>query len=44
VQVLTKSYYALVTDGDFGLFGRGGSASFDSFTVKTNDPEVVLME
>jgi Ca2+-binding RTX toxin-like protein len=35
---ITHSYNAVVTDGGFGLMARGGTASFDSFTVKTDDP------
>jgi hypothetical protein len=35
---ITYSYNAVVTDGGFGLMARGGTASFDSFTVKTDDP------
>jgi hypothetical protein len=33
-------FNAVGADGRFGLFTRGGSASFDAVTVKTNDPAV----
>jgi hypothetical protein len=33
-------YNAVGSDGRFGLFARGASASFDTITVKTNDPVV----
>jgi hypothetical protein len=42
VQALTKTYYALVSDGAVGLMANAGTASFDSLTIKTNDPGVVL--
>jgi Ca2+-binding RTX toxin-like protein len=35
---LSFGYNALVTDGHFGLLASDGSASFDSFTVMTDDP------
>jgi hypothetical protein len=31
-------YNAVVTDGGFGLLAKGGMASFDLFTVSTDDP------
>ncbi len=31
-------FNAVVTDGKFGLMARDGSASFDMFTVRTDDP------
>src|SRR5690606_13260597 len=38
--VLGHSFNGLVVDGDFGVVSRAGSSSFDSFTVKTNDPKL----
>jgi hypothetical protein len=38
--VLSRTYNAVVTDGGFGLFSRIGQTSFDSVTVKTDDPAV----
>jgi hypothetical protein len=35
--VLSKTYNALVTDGNFGLFSRSGATSFDAVTFKTDD-------
>jgi Ca2+-binding RTX toxin-like protein len=34
------SYNAIGTDGRFGLFTRGGTSSFDTVTVRTNDRTV----
>jgi hypothetical protein len=34
------AFNGVAVDGRFGLFTRGASASFDSVTVKTNDPSV----
>jgi hypothetical protein len=31
-------YNAVAVDGAFGALSRGGSSSFDSFRIKTNDP------
>jgi len=31
-------FNAIVTDGKFGLMAKDGSASFDTFTVRTDDP------
>jgi hypothetical protein len=36
--VLGHVFNALVVDGAYGLVVRSGSASFDSFTVQTDDP------
>lgn len=36
--VLSKTYNAVVTDGNFGLFSRSGETSFDSVTFKSDDP------
>jgi hypothetical protein len=36
----SRIYNALVTDGGFGLFSRTGTTSFDSVTIKTDDPAV----
>jgi len=36
--VLGYSFNGLVVDGDFGLYVEGGSASFDAFTILTDDP------
>jgi hypothetical protein len=36
--VLSHLFNGVVVDGAFGLFTRGGSGSFDSFTVRTDDP------
>jgi hypothetical protein len=37
-QILSRSYNALLTDGDFGLYSIGGSSSFDIFQVQTDVP------
>jgi hypothetical protein len=37
---LGYAFNAVGADGRFGLFSRGVSASFDSVTVRTNDPTV----
>lgn len=34
---LSRVYNAVVVDGGVGTFSRGGSASFDSFTLQTDD-------
>lgn len=36
--VLSRAYNATVVDGAVGLFARGGTVSFDSFGMKTDDP------
>ena len=36
--VLSHAFNALVTDGQFGLFGRVGTTSFDTLTVESDDP------
>jgi hypothetical protein len=36
--VASHIFNGVVTDGDFGLFSRSGLTSFDSMTVKTDDP------
>ncbi|HEX4997264.1 MAG TPA: hypothetical protein VFY29_03510, partial [Terriglobia bacterium] len=36
--VMSRAYNALVTDGNFGLFSRTGTTSFDTVTVKSDDP------
>ncbi|MEE4312992.1 MAG: hypothetical protein V2J11_00765, partial [Desulfofustis sp.] len=36
--VLAFVFNAVVTDGQFGLLAKDGSASFDFFTVSTDDP------
>lgn len=41
---LGHSFNGLVVDGDFGMLSRGGAGSFDSFTVKTNDPRYKALE
>ena len=38
--VLSFAYNALVTDGQFGLLARNGGASFDTLTVRTDDPSL----
>jgi Ca2+-binding RTX toxin-like protein len=38
--VASRSYYALVTDGAFGLYSRIGTTSFDAVTVKSDDPKL----
>ncbi|MBW6496097.1 MAG: cadherin-like domain-containing protein, partial [Burkholderiaceae bacterium] len=38
--VLGYVYNASVVDGQAGMFAKGGSAKFDSFLLKTNDPKV----
>ncbi|HET9220026.1 MAG TPA: hypothetical protein VFR18_23810 [Terriglobia bacterium] len=38
--VAGRSYYALVTDGAFGLYSRTGTTSFDAVTVKSDDPKL----
>jgi hypothetical protein len=35
-----KSFNAVVVDGQFGMLAKGGTASFDDVTVKTNDPQM----
>jgi hypothetical protein len=37
-MVLSKTYNAVVTDGNFGLFSMSGVTSFDTVTFKTDDP------
>jgi Ca2+-binding RTX toxin-like protein len=39
--VLSRAYNALVTDGNFGLFGRSGTTSFDRVTVKSDSPNLL---
>ncbi len=39
--VLSKTYNAVVTDGNFGLFSRSGVTSFDTVTFKSDDPALV---
>jgi Ca2+-binding RTX toxin-like protein len=39
--VLSRTYNALVTDGDFGLFSRAGTTSFDTVTVKSDAPNLL---
>ena len=36
--LLGHAFNALVVDGDFGLLSRAGTSSFDSVTVRTDDP------
>jgi hypothetical protein len=36
--ITTWAYNAPVVDGSVGLLAKGGSASFDNFRVRTNDP------
>ena len=36
--VLSFAYKGVVTDGGFGLFSRTGTTSFDTITVKSDDP------
>jgi hypothetical protein len=36
--VATHGFNAPIVDGDFGLLTDGGDSSFDSFTLRTNDP------
>jgi len=36
--VASRTYNALLTDGDFGLLSRTGTTSFDTATVKSDDP------
>ncbi|HYC45994.1 MAG TPA: hypothetical protein VED01_10995 [Burkholderiales bacterium] len=38
--VVATVFNAIAADGRFGLFAKGGQASFDTVTVKTNDPSV----
>jgi hypothetical protein len=40
--VLSFAYNALVTDGQFGLLAHNGEASFDTFTVRTDDPSFAV--
>jgi hypothetical protein len=35
---LSFAFNALVTDGQFGLLAHNGAVSFDTFTVRTDDP------
>jgi Ca2+-binding RTX toxin-like protein len=37
--VLSHSYNSTVVDGAVGVLARGGSVSFDSFGLKTDDPD-----
>jgi hypothetical protein len=37
---LSWGFNSITVDGGFGLFAKGGSASFDNVSVKTNDPAV----
>jgi hypothetical protein len=39
--VLGHVFNAVVVDGDFGLITRGAASSFNSFTVRTDDPAYV---
>ncbi|MFH0882471.1 MAG: Calx-beta domain-containing protein, partial [bacterium] len=39
--VLSFAFNALVTDGQFGLLARNGEVSFDTFTVRTDDPAFI---
>ncbi|HEU5192826.1 MAG TPA: hypothetical protein VFX14_24355 [Methylomirabilota bacterium] len=39
--VLSRSYNALVTDGNFGLLSRTGTTTFDSVTVKSDAPNLL---
>jgi hypothetical protein len=39
--VLSFAFNALVTDGQFGLLAPNGEVSFDTFTVRTDDPAFV---
>ena len=41
---LGYAYNAVGTDGRFGVFAKGVSASFDTVTVKTNDPSVPALQ
>jgi hypothetical protein len=34
-QLLSRSYNALLTDGEFGLFSINGATSFDIFQIQT---------
>jgi hypothetical protein len=36
--VASRTYNAVVTDGNFGLLSRTGTTSFDTVTVKSDDP------
>jgi hypothetical protein len=38
--VLSFAYNALVTDGQFGLLAHDGEVSFDTLTVRTDDPSL----
>jgi hypothetical protein len=42
-QVLSFAYFALVTDGRFGLMSAGGTTTFDSYSVKTTDPSTAIV-
>jgi hypothetical protein len=42
--VVGWGFHSGVVDGGFGLFTRDGASSFDSFTVKTNDPAFEVPE
>ena len=37
-QLLTYAFFALVTDGRFGLISTSGVSTFDSYSIKTTDP------
>jgi len=42
--VVGFAFNAIAVDGRFGVFATGGAASFDSVTVRTNDPAVPASE
>ena len=39
--VASRTYNAVVTDGNFGLLSRTGTTSFDTVTVKSDDPSLL---
>jgi hypothetical protein len=43
-MVLSKTYNALVTDGNTGLFSRSGVTSFDTVTYKSDDPALTTVQ
>ena len=37
--VLSHAFNSLLTDGEFGLFARTGTSSFDMLAVRSDDPD-----
>jgi hypothetical protein len=43
VATFSYVYNAVVTDGGYGLLARDGAASFNSFTIKSDDPALAQL-